>query len=229
MRALREISFVMRDGIFSKRQSECLVGSGGPCCRFSATPRARGGAPPQTVIVGRERSSRFQRKVRCRTESIVVESRAIERIAAGKLTGCRCLVSDGAHTRTVDLSNFTVLPGLIDLHVHFTTEPDPSGTLDEVTKGTAAWRSRPRAMQRRHYAPGSPPCSTSAPAVALTSSLSRRARCRRRGSPRRAARFRSSSPIRRPATRAPVASKQKSRRRSLRKACAAARTIAGAL
>jgi imidazolonepropionase-like amidohydrolase len=71
-----------------------------------------------------------------KNQSIVVRAGRIERIVAGKLTGAE-VGADSSRTRIVDLSNLTVLPGLIDLHVHFTTEPDPAGALDELTKGPA--------------------------------------------------------------------------------------------
>ncbi|HEV7714659.1 MAG TPA: amidohydrolase family protein, partial [Steroidobacteraceae bacterium] len=65
-------------------------------------------------------------------QSIVVRGGVIERITAGRLTAAS-IGSDPTRTQTLDLSGLYVLPGLFDLHVHLTTEPDPSGSLDEVT------------------------------------------------------------------------------------------------
>ncbi len=58
-------------------------------------------------------------------QSIVVRDGRIAELRSGfvTLTGAR----------VIDLRDAFVLPGLIDLHVHLTTTPDPGGELDEVT------------------------------------------------------------------------------------------------
>jgi imidazolonepropionase-like amidohydrolase len=101
-----------------------------------ASAPARSAESPETLIVWAGTLIAVPTQSPLKNQSIVVRSGRVERIAAGKLTAAD-VGSDSAHTRTVDLSALTVLPGLIDLHVHFTTEPDPSGALDEVTKGPA--------------------------------------------------------------------------------------------
>ncbi|MFM7460568.1 MAG: amidohydrolase family protein, partial [Burkholderiales bacterium] len=51
-------------------------------------------------------------------QSIVVEAKKITRVSAGYVTI--------ANARTVDLKNHTCLPGLIDLHVHLSSELNPA-------------------------------------------------------------------------------------------------------
>ncbi|MEJ1964697.1 MAG: amidohydrolase family protein [Gammaproteobacteria bacterium] len=69
-------------------------------------------------------------------QSIVVRSGVIERVSSGRLTAASLGV-EPAGVQILDLSTSYVLPGLFDLHVHLTTEPDPGGTLDEVTRTSA--------------------------------------------------------------------------------------------
>jgi imidazolonepropionase-like amidohydrolase len=71
-----------------------------------------------------------------RNQSIIIRHGLIERIAAGKLDISAVGVAP-EHARVVDLSNLFVLAGLFDLHVHLTTEPEPGGSLDDVTLTSA--------------------------------------------------------------------------------------------
>lgn len=64
-----------------------------------------------------------------RAQSVVVRNGKVERIVAGYL-------SDDA-AKTVDLKNMTVLPGLIDSHVHLAFEFSPTLRLDSFTKEDA--------------------------------------------------------------------------------------------
>jgi imidazolonepropionase-like amidohydrolase len=43
----------------------------------------------------------------------------------------------GANDKTIDLKSSTVMPGLMDMHVHIERDPSPSGYLDEFTLKTA--------------------------------------------------------------------------------------------
>ncbi|MFM7293941.1 MAG: amidohydrolase family protein, partial [Burkholderiales bacterium] len=56
-------------------------------------------------------------------QSIVVEAKKITRVSAGYVTI--------ANARTVDLKNHTCLPGLIDLHVHLSSELSPAARYAE--------------------------------------------------------------------------------------------------
>ncbi|MEP7244036.1 MAG: amidohydrolase family protein, partial [Gammaproteobacteria bacterium] len=69
-------------------------------------------------------------------QSIVIRGGLIERVAPGRLTAAS-IGAEPSAARTVDLSKFYVLPGLFDLHVHLTTEPDPAASMDEVTLTSA--------------------------------------------------------------------------------------------
>ena len=69
-------------------------------------------------------------------QSIVIRRGLIESISSGRLTAT-AIRSNPDHTRILDLSGFYVLPGLFDLHVHLSTEPDPAGELEEVTLTSA--------------------------------------------------------------------------------------------
>src|SRR5450755_4026493 len=60
-------------------------------------------------------------------QSIVIRGHTIERISSGRLSAAS-IGADPAQTKTLDLSNLYVLPGLFDLHVHLTTEPDRTGS-----------------------------------------------------------------------------------------------------
>lgn len=62
-------------------------------------------------------------------QSIVVrDGRVVE-----LLTGFEAI--EGAHV--IDVRDAYVLPGLIDLHVHLTTSPEPGGDLDDVTQSSS--------------------------------------------------------------------------------------------
>jgi len=69
-------------------------------------------------------------------QSIVIRDGAIERIASGYLSPA-ALGAPPDSVETLDYSALYLLPGLFDLHVHLTTEPGPSGSLDEVTRTSA--------------------------------------------------------------------------------------------
>jgi imidazolonepropionase-like amidohydrolase len=69
-------------------------------------------------------------------QSIVIRGSTIERIVDGLLKP-EAVGGPSDQVVTVDASSLVVLPGLFDLHVHLTTEPGPSGALDEVTKNSA--------------------------------------------------------------------------------------------
>lgn len=62
--------------------------------------------------------------------TIVVNDGVIESISAG-------FAQPGADDELIDLSDKTVLPGLIDLHVHIEGETSPSRTADRFTKNPA--------------------------------------------------------------------------------------------
>jgi imidazolonepropionase-like amidohydrolase len=69
-------------------------------------------------------------------QSLVIRNGIIERIAPGRLSAAQVAGAAG-QVRTVDWSRMYVLPGLFDLHVHLTTEPNPGGALQEVTQTSA--------------------------------------------------------------------------------------------
>jgi len=68
-------------------------------------------------------------KAPLKEQSIFIES---ERVVAVK-SGYH--IQEGA--TLIDLKNVFVLPGLIDLHVHLTSVPEPGGELEDVTDGPA--------------------------------------------------------------------------------------------
>jgi imidazolonepropionase-like amidohydrolase len=65
-------------------------------------------------------------------QSIVIQNGLVERISSGRLSAAS-IGSNPDRTRVLDLSALYVLPGLFDLHVHLSTEPDPSGSIEDVT------------------------------------------------------------------------------------------------
>jgi len=69
-------------------------------------------------------------------QSIVIRNGLIERVSSGRLSAAS-IGSKPERTHILDLSALYVLPGLFDLHVHLSTEPDPAGSLDEVTLTSA--------------------------------------------------------------------------------------------
>lgn len=71
-----------------------------------------------------------------REQSIVIRNGIIERVVAGRLEAA-AVAADAGSVRTLDWSALHVLPGLFDLHVHLTTEPDPKGMIQEVTQSPA--------------------------------------------------------------------------------------------
>ncbi len=112
---LRHISLVMREGrrIEFPRANDrhvLIVWAGTVCLKPAEAPLTR--------------------------QSIVIRDGRIERVAAGYLNA-----SDiGASTELVqvlDLSKQFVLPGMIDLHVHLSTESTASGELEDVTLSDA--------------------------------------------------------------------------------------------
>ncbi|MFC1797239.1 amidohydrolase family protein [Pseudomonadota bacterium] len=64
-----------------------------------------------------------------KNQSIFVQNGRITELRSGFVT------EDDA--QVIDLRNAFVLPGLIDLHVHLTSAPDPGGELDDVVKTSA--------------------------------------------------------------------------------------------
>lgn len=68
--------------------------------------------------------------------SLIVRNGLIERVVPGFI-GASDIVAPHGTVTTLDLSKRFVLPGLIDLHVHLTTEPSASSGLDEVTGSDA--------------------------------------------------------------------------------------------
>lgn len=58
----------------------------------------------------------------------IAEGRIAEVVPGRAAAGC---------TETIDLSGMTVLPGLVDAHVHLLSETGPNSRLDEVTKSPA--------------------------------------------------------------------------------------------
>lgn len=72
-----------------------------------------------------------------RDQSIVIRGGVVERVVPGFLTAPPG-APDAVAAQTLDLSRSFVLPGLIDLHVHLTTEPTAASMLDgEVQRGEA--------------------------------------------------------------------------------------------
>ncbi|MEJ8566105.1 amidohydrolase family protein [Elongatibacter sediminis] len=55
-------------------------------------------------------------------------------IRDGRITSIRSGFERAEGATVVDLGEAFVLPGLIDLHVHLTTNPEPGGELDDVTR-----------------------------------------------------------------------------------------------
>jgi imidazolonepropionase-like amidohydrolase len=103
-----------------------------------ATPSraAQSAPPPETLIVWAGTLIAVPGQAPLQNQSIIIRAGHIERVSAGRLTAAD-VAAVASRTRTLDLSNLTVLPGLIDLHVHLTTEPSPSGALDEVMRTSA--------------------------------------------------------------------------------------------
>ncbi len=58
-------------------------------------------------------------------------------IRNGRVVGLTAGYAEVEGAQLVDLKNAFVLPGLIDLHVHLTSTPDPGGESDDVTAGAA--------------------------------------------------------------------------------------------
>jgi imidazolonepropionase-like amidohydrolase len=69
--------------------------------------------------------------------------------ATGKITDIRSgkFAEDGR--RTIDLGTQFCLPGLIDSHVHLTSELGPSGRLDAVTQSDADWAMKAALYAKR--------------------------------------------------------------------------------
>lgn len=64
-----------------------------------------------------------------KNQSILVRNGRVIEVKAGFV--------DEADAQLIDLKDAFVLPGLIDLHVHLTSDPAPGGALDDVTDGPA--------------------------------------------------------------------------------------------
>lgn len=86
-------------------------------------------------------------------QSIVIRNGLIERISSGRLSAAS-IGSRPERTHILDLSALYVLPGLFDLHVHLSTEPDPAGSLDEVTLTSADLALRAAANAGKTLAAG---------------------------------------------------------------------------
>jgi len=90
-------------------------------------------APPTTWIVWAGKLLAVPGRDVTATQTLVIRRGHLDRIAAGRL-GAQDIGADPANTRILDLSCCVVLPGLFDLHVHLTTEPDPTGFTDDVSR-----------------------------------------------------------------------------------------------
>jgi imidazolonepropionase-like amidohydrolase len=116
IRALRRISAVMRQGQLirgsapSKQPSALIVWTGQLLLRPDDAPRLR--------------------------QSIVVRNGRIDQIVAGYLPATALRAPRG-DVQLLDLSNQFVLAGLMDLHVHLSTEPGPAGIMDDVSLSDA--------------------------------------------------------------------------------------------
>src|SRR6267142_2390898 len=97
---------------------------------------AHANTTPATLIVWAGTLLAVPGKPAATGQSIVIRRGRIERVSGGKLDAS-AVGSDPAGTRIVDLSCCFVLPGLFDLHVHLTTEPDPATLNDDVTLTSA--------------------------------------------------------------------------------------------
>ncbi len=64
------------------------------------------------------------------TKTIVVEGNKIVELVEGYVNG-------GAYDRTIDLKNSTVMPGLMDMHVHIESETSPTRYIDGFTQNEA--------------------------------------------------------------------------------------------
>ncbi len=85
--------------------------------------------------------------------NVVLKCGASIDVDAERLTGPRTYyISDGriadnlesaaAASQTIDLSDFTCLPGLIDMHVHLTSQSSPRSYIEGFTKNTADYAFR---------------------------------------------------------------------------------------
>ena len=88
----------------------------------------------------------------------------------GRITGIgdARTVRWGADVKHIDLAGQTLLPGLIDMHVHLTSPADTAATAASSSP-TASGRRPGSATPRRRSTPASPRCATSARATATTS------------------------------------------------------------
>ena len=70
-------------------------------------------------------------------------------------------------TRTIDLGDQTLLPGLIDMHTHLCYSLEGDWVHRGVKEGPADWASSARRTPELLCWPGSPPCETLARVVSL--------------------------------------------------------------
>ena len=78
-----------------------------------------------------------------------------------------------AGTKHIDLPGETLLPGLIDMHVHLTSLAEIGG-YQGLKYTDSFWRRSESPMRKPRSTPASPRCATSARATSTTSASSRR-------------------------------------------------------
>jgi imidazolonepropionase-like amidohydrolase len=121
IQVMQQISAVMREG------------------RLVALPaRIR---PPSVLIIWAGRVFAAPDQAALRRQSLIVRDGRIERIADGYLTATD-LGASATSVKVLDLSGQFVMPGMMDLHVHLSTEPTPSGAIEDVTWSDADFALR---------------------------------------------------------------------------------------
>ncbi|MBI1391176.1 MAG: amidohydrolase family protein [Alphaproteobacteria bacterium] len=72
-------------------------------------------------------------------QTVVIKDGVVDRVAAGQLTADDLGTEDPDSVRIYDLSEFFVLPGLTDGHVHITSELGPDGKVAYVERSDPDW------------------------------------------------------------------------------------------